>query len=286
MAPRANWKGFLKIAEVQCPVALYTAASTSDRITFHLLNRGTGHRLRRQYIDSVSGRPVSSEEQVKGYEISRDDYVVLENEEVAAIVPENTKTIAVQAFVKYSDIDRVFFDRPYYLAPSDRAGADAFNVIREAMQSRGVAALAQAVLFRRVRFLLLHGYGAGMIASTLNYNYQVRSAKDAFADVPELKLEDEMLTLAEHIIETKKKGSFDPREFTDRYEAALVELVKAKMEGRTITPAGPRQPDKVVNLMDALRESARLAQPKTTAEPTAASGRRSKKTSTAARKAG
>lgn len=285
MAPRANWKGFLKIAEVQCPVALYTAASTSDRITFHLLNRATGHRLRRQYIDSVSGRPVSSEEQVKGYEISRDDYVVLEDEEIAAVVPENTKTLAVQAFVKYSDIDRVFFDRPYYLAPSDRAGADAFNVIREAMQSRGVAALAQAVLFRRVRFLLLHGYGTGMIASTLNYNYQVRSAKEAFADVPELKLEGEMLTLAEHIIETKK-GSFDPREFIDRYETSLVDLVKAKMEGRTITPAEPRQPDKVVNLMDALRESARLAQPKTASEATAASGRRAKKASTAARKAG
>lgn len=285
MAPRANWKGFLKIAEVQCPVALYTAASTSDRITFHLLNRATGHRLRRQYIDSVSGRPVSSEEQIKGYEISRDDYVVLEDEEIAAVVPENTKTLAVQAFVKYSDIDRVFFDRPYYLAPSDRAGADAFNVIREAMQSRGVAALAQAVLFRRVRFLLLHGYGTGMIASTLNYNYQVRSAKEAFADVPELKLEGEMLSLAEHIIETKK-GSFDPREFIDRYETSLVDLVKAKMEGRTITPAAPRQPDKVVNLMDALRESARLAQPKTASEPTAASGRRAKKASTAARKVG
>lgn len=285
MAPRANWKGFLKVAEVQCPVALYTAASTSDRIAFHLLNRATGHRLRRQYIDSVSGRPVGSEEQVKGYEISRDDYVVLEDEEVAAVVPENNKTLAVQAFVKFDDIDRVFFDRPYYLAPSDRAGADAFNVIREAMQSRGVAALAQAVLFRRARFLLLHGYGAGMLASTLNYNYQVRSAKDAFADVPELKLEGEMLALAEHIIETKQ-GSFDPRAFTDRYETSLVDLVKAKMEGRTITPAPERQPDKVVNLMDALRESARLAQPNAAPEPKAASGRRAKKGSTAVRKAG
>ena len=283
MAPRANWKGFLKVAEVQCPVALYTAASTSDRITFHLLNRATGHRLRRQYIDSVSGRPVSSEEQVKGYEISREDYIVLEEEEVAAVVPENDKTLTVHAFVKFDDIDRVFFDRPYYLAPSDRAGADAFNVIREAMQSRGVAALAQAVLFRRARFLLLHGYGAGMLASTLNYNYQVRSAKDAFAEVPELKLEGEMLALAEHIIETKK-GSFDPRAFTDRYETSLVDLVKAKMEGRTITPAPERQPEKVVNLMDALRESARLAQPN--AAPESASGRRAKKGSTAVRKAG
>jgi len=285
VAPRANWKGFLKVAEVQCPVALYTAASTSDRITFHLLNRATGHRLRRQYVDSVSGRPVSSEEQVKGYEISRDDYIVLEEEEVAAVVPENNKTLTVQAFVKFGNIDRVFFDRPYFLAPSDRAGADAFNVIREAMQSRGVAALAQAVLFRRARFLLLHGYGAGMLASTLNYNYQVRSAKDAFADVPELKLEGEMLALAEHIIETKK-GSFDPRAFTDRYETSLVDLVKAKMEGRTITPAPERQPNKVVNLMDALRESARLAQPNAAPESKAASRRRAKKGSTAVRKAG
>lgn len=285
MAPRANWKGFLKIAEVQCPVALFTAASTSDRISLHMLNRATGHRLRRQFVDSVTGRPVNSEDQVKGYEVSRDEYVVLEDEEIAAAVPESDKTLAVRAFVKYRDIDRAFFDRPYYLAPSDRAGAEAFVVINEAMRSKGVAALAQAVLFRRVRSLLLRGHGAGMIANTLNFNYQVRSATEAFADVPELKLEGEMLELAQHIIKTKQ-GSFDPSQFTDRYEASLVELVKAKMEGRTIARAEQRQPEKVVNLMDALRESARLVQPKAAAKSPAASGRRPKKASTATRKAG
>jgi DNA end-binding protein Ku len=285
VAPRANWKGFLKVAEVQCPVALFTAASTSDRIAFNMINRATGHRLRRQYVDSVTGRPVAGEDQVKGYEVSRDEYIVLEDEEIAAAVPESDKTLTVRTFVKCQDIDRVYFDRPYYLAPSDRAGAEAFGVINEAMRSKGVAALAQAVLFRRLRSLLLRGYGAGMIASTLNFNYQVRSATDAFADVPDLKLEGEMLELAKHIINTKQ-GSFDPRQFTDRYEASLVELVKAKIEGRTLPRAEKPQPEKVVNLMDALRESARLVQPEAAAKSPAASSRRSRKASTAARKAG
>lgn len=258
MAPRANWKGFLKVAELVCPVALYTAASTSERITFHTINRATGHRVSRQFIDSDSGKPVEKEDQVKGYEVGPGDYVVLEPEEVAAAVPESNKTLSVDAFIRTGDVDDLYFDKPYYLAPSDRHAEEAFALIRDGMKTKKVAALAQTVLFRRVRTLLIRPHGDGLTATTLNFDYEIRSAKDAFDDVPDMKIKGEMLDLAEHIIETKK-GKFDPSEFHDRYEAALSDLVKAKLEGRKIEPRKEPRREKVVDLMAALRESAGLA---------------------------
>ena len=262
LAPRANWKGFLKISEVACPVALYTAASTSDRITFHTLNRITGHRVHRQFIDSDTGEVVEKDDQVKGYEIGSGDYVVLEPGEIAAAIPESDKTLSIKAFVTFDTIDDVYFDKPYYLAPSDRYAEEVFALICEGMRVKKVAALAQAVLFRRVRTLLVRAHDGGLIATTLNFDYEVRSAAHAFDDVADLKIKKEMLVLAEHIIETKK-GQFRPSEFNDRYETQLAELVKAKLEGKTINI--PRKPEKgkVVDLMQALRESANLPKKKT-----------------------
>lgn len=255
MQPRANWKGFLKIAEIVCPVALYTAASTADRIAFHTINRATGNRVRRQFVDNETGKPVDKDDQVKGYEVGPDEYVILEPEEVAAAVPDSNKTLAVDAFVRCRDIDDVYFDKPYYLAPSDPHAASVFALIRDGMRTQKVAALARTVLFRRARTLLVHAHGDGLIATTLNFDYEVRSAKDAFSDVPDIEIKGEMLELAEHIIKTKT-GTFDPSAFDDRYEAALAELVKAKQEGRKIqTPKAPK-PGKVVDLLAALRESA------------------------------
>lgn len=255
MAPRANWKGFLKVGELSCPVALYTAASTSERIAFHTVNRATGHRVHREFVDSETGKPVEKDEQVKGYETGSGEYVVVEPDEVAAAVPESDKTLSVSAFVGCSAVDDVYFDKPYYLAPSDKHGEEAFTLIREGMRRKKVAAIAQTVLFRRVRTLLIRVYDEGLIGTTLNFDYEVRSATDAFEDVPDIKVQGEMLDLAEHIIKTKR-GKFDPTTFDDRYEAALAELVKAKLEGRKIEP--PKQPkrEKVVDLMDALRKSA------------------------------
>jgi DNA end-binding protein Ku len=252
---RANWKGFLKIAEIACPVALYTAASTAERIAFHTINRATGHRVRRRFVDSETGRPVETDDQVKGYEIGSGEYVVLEPEEVAAAVPDSDKTLSVDAFIRCRDIDDVYFDKPYYLAPADPHGDQVFALIRDGMRAQKVAALAQTVLFRRVRTLLIHAHGDGLIATTLNFDYEVRSAKDAFDSVPDLKIKGEMLELAEHIIRTKK-GKFDPAAFDDRYEAALAELVKAKTEGRKLEARPAPKPGKVVDLMAALRESA------------------------------
>lgn len=284
MAPRANWKGYLKVAEVSCPVALYTAASTAQRIAFHTINRATGHRVHRQYIDSDTGEPVEREDQVKGYEIASGEHVVLEPDEVAAAVPESDKTIKVEAFVDSGEIDDVYFDKPYYLAPTDAHAEEAFALIRDGMRKKGVAALAQAVLFRRLRTLLVRPHGDGMTATTLSFDYEVRSAKEAFADIPTLKVKREMLDLAEHIIESKR-GEFDPSSFQDRYDAALAELIKAKAEGKKIEIPEKPKPGKVVDLMEALRQSAGMAEPKARTASRSRSTKRKAGTAAARRKA-
>lgn len=254
-APRANWKGYLKIGELSCPVALYTAASTSERVTFHVINRKTGNRVQRQFVDPQTGKPVPPEDQVKGYEVDKDRFVILEPDEIAEAVPDADKTLAVSGFIPCGEVDTVYFDRPYYLAPSDHAGEEAFVVIREALKAKSVAALARTVLFRRVRSVMIRPHGRGLVANTLNYDYEVRSAKAAFEDLADIKIEPEMLDLAKHIIETKR-GTFDPAAFDDRYEAAVADLVRLKIEGKAIPKRGKAAPAKVIDLMEALRASA------------------------------
>jgi DNA end-binding protein Ku len=263
VAVRANWKGFLKIGELSCPVALYTAASQSERIAFHTLNRATGNRVHRQFVDSETGKPVERDDQVKGYETAQDDYIVLEPDEVAAAVPDSDKTLKVEQFVACGDIDDVYFDRPYFLAPSDPVAVHAFNLIRDGMSEAGVAALARTVLFRRVRTVLVRAHDNGLIATTLNFDYEVRPADEAFDGLPKREIAGEMLDLAKHIIKTKR-GKFDPRRFDDRYEAALADLVKAKLDGKPLPKPKAPKPTKVVDLMEALRQSAGTrAKPKT-----------------------
>lgn len=255
MAPRANWKGFLKVGELTCPVALYTAASTGDRIAFHTINRATGHRVQRQFVDQESGELVDKDAQVKGYEVSKGEYVILEPEEVASAVPESDKTLEVQAFIESGDIDEVYFDRPYYLAPTGAVAEEAFAVLREGMRKQNVAALARTVLFRRVRTLLIRPHDRGMIGTTLHFDYEVRSANEVFGDISDIEITGEMLDLAKHIISTKR-GTFEPGEFHDRYEQALADLVRAKLEGKEIEIRKPLAETKVVDLMEALRKSA------------------------------
>ncbi len=261
MAPRANWKGFLKIAELTCPVALYTAASTSDRISLHTINRATGHRVRRVFVDSATAAPVEREDQVKGYEVAQGDFIMLDPDEVASVVPDSDKTLTVSAFVPCSQIDDIYFDKPYYLAATDKSAEDAYTLIREGMRKADVAAIAQTVLFRRVRSVLIRPHGQGLVATTLAYDYEVRSAKEAFKDIPDLKIGGEMLDLAQHIIKTKA-GRFDASSFDDRYESALAGLVKAKLDGKSIVARQEPARDKAVDLLAALRESAKVA-PKT-----------------------
>lgn len=254
VAPRANWKGFIKFGEVACPVALYTAASSSERIAFNTLNRRTGNRVKREFIDSETGDPVERDAQVKGYEIENGRYIVLEPDEVAAAVPHSDKTLKIDAFIPCSEIDSVYFDKPYYLAP-DRMGTDAFVLLRDGMKRAKVAAIARTVLFRRLRTVLIRPHGKGLIATTLNFDYEVRSSAEAFEELPDLKIEGEMLELAAHIIGTKK-GTFDASTFDDRYEAAVAELVKAKIEGRALPKKKAAAVPKQNDLLQALRESA------------------------------
>ncbi|MCJ8520156.1 DNA end-binding protein Ku [Pseudorhizobium tarimense] len=255
MAPRANWKGYLNVGELSCQVALYTAASTSDRVSFHIINRDTGHRVHRQMVDADTGREVEKDDIVKGYEVASGEYVILEPDEVKAAVPQSDKTLEMETFIPCSDVDTIFLDRPYYLAPADKAAADVYNLIRKGLEQKNVAALARTVLFRRLRTLLIRPNEEGLIASTLNYDYEVRPAQEIFSDIPDFKIEGEMLDLAEHIIDTKR-GEFDPTKFDDRYEAALTELIRAKIEGRKLPQRPKPEPKKVSNLLDALRQSA------------------------------
>jgi DNA end-binding protein Ku len=253
--PRAIWKGHLKIAELACPVALYSAASTRDRISFHTVNRATGNPVRREYVEEETEKPVPAEDQVKGYEVEKDRYIILTPEDLAKAAPDSDKILHVEAFLDCPDIDTTYFDKPYYLAPASRDANPAFALIREGMRDRNTAALARATLFRRVRTVLIRAQGPGLVANTLNFDYEVRAALSVFRGIPDIAVEGEMLDLAKHIIKTKS-GSFDPARFDDRYDAALAELVRAKAEGRAIPqPEKPSAP-KVVSLLDALRESA------------------------------
>lgn len=255
MAARAVWSGVIKIAELVCPVKLYTAATTSERIALHMVNRRTRNRLKRVYVDEKTSKPVEREDQVKGYETHEGSYVILEPEEIAAAVPDSDKTLKVDSFITCSQIETTFFDKPYYLLPANEVGEEAFVLIREALRRKKAAAIAHAVLFRRLRPVLIRAHGKGLIATTLNFDYEVRSAKQAFKDIPRLKIADEMLELAQHIIKTKA-GKFDPDKVEDRYEEALAELVRAKIEGRKIVPFKRPEPTKPNDLLEALRMSA------------------------------
>ena len=256
MAPRAIWKGLLKGGEFTCPVALYSAASTAERMTLHILNRKTGHRVHREFVDSETGRPVAAKDQIKGYEIGKGDYVELEPEEIAQALPDTDKTLSIQAFIRCEAVDAIYFERPYYLAPDNPIGSERYALLRDTMRSAKVAAIARGILFRGVRSVLIRPHDEGMIATTLNFAYEVRSATEAFTEIPVIKAEDEMLDLALHIIKTKA-GRFDPKSFDDRYDQALRDLVEAKIEGRKIAPPKPLAATKPVDLMEALRQSAK-----------------------------
>lgn len=258
MAPRAQWKGHLRVDEISCAVALYTAASTAERTRFHMVNADTGNRLKREFVDEKSGKPVPRDEQVKGYETDENRYIILEQDEIDAVIPQSDKILTIDAFIACRDVDTVYFDKPYYLAPADEVAEDAFRLIRDGMRKNKVAALAQTVLFRRARALMVRPHGAGLVANTLNFDYQVRSAGKAFKNVASPRIKKEMLDLASHIIGTMS-AEFDPSESEDRYEEAVAELVRAKIEGRKIKPVRQRKQEKVVDLMAALRESAKAA---------------------------
>jgi DNA end-binding protein Ku len=255
MAPRPYWKGYLKLSLVSCPIALYPAASRSERVALHQINKKTGNRLRQQMVDEQTGEVVEKEDKGRGYEVSRDQHVPIEDEELDKISIESTHTIDIESFVPRAEIDERYMDSPYYLAPTDEVGQEAFIVIREAMREKKMVGLGRVVLYRRERILMLEPFDKGLLATALRYGYEVRDAQPYFEDIPDVELPKEMRQLASHILETKA-GHFDPSTFEDRYENALVELLKTKQAGLPMPKDTPKRPAaRVINLMDALRRS-------------------------------
>lgn len=255
MAPRPNWKGFLKLSLVSCAVALYPATTTSQRIRFNIINRKTGNRIRNEVVDAETGEPVEPEDRVKGYQFEKGQYVLVEEDELDNVALESTHTIDIEEFVPMSDVDRIYLDESYYLVPQDEVAQEAFAVIREAMRKEDLAGLARVVIYRREHLLLLRPRGKGLLATALRYKNEVRDEKEYFDEIENIKVPADMLKLAVHILETKK-GHFSPDKFEDRYESALQELIKAKRAGKAPPVVTEPRPSNVINLMDALRRSA------------------------------
>jgi DNA end-binding protein Ku len=256
MAPRPNWKGFLKLSLVSCAVALYPATSTSQRIRFNIINRNTGNRIRNDIVDAETGQPVDPEDRVKGYQVEKGRYVLVEDEELDNVALESTHTIDIEEFVPVSEVDRIYLDESYYLVPQDDMAQEAFAVIREAMRKEDLVGLARVVIYRREHLLLLQPRGKGLMATALRYKTEVRNADNYFDEIPNIKVPADMLKLGTQILESKK-GHFDPDKFEDRYENALMKLIKAKQAGKAPPTIAEPKPSNVINLMDALRRSAR-----------------------------
>jgi DNA end-binding protein Ku len=255
MAPRAYWKGYLKLSLVSCPIALYPATSSSERVSFNRINKKTGNRLKQQLVDSETGAPVEKEEVGRGFEIGKGQYLQVEDEEIEKIQIESSHTIDIDSFVPRSEIDDRYPDSPYYLAPTDQVGQEAFAVIRDTIRGKGMVALGRVVLTRREHVVMIEAFDKGLLATTLRFPYEVRDQAAYFEDVPELELPTEMQELAAHIVDSKATH-FDPATFQDHYETALVELLRAKQAGRIVEqPKGEAAPQRVINLMDALRAS-------------------------------
>ena len=256
MAPaRPYWKGYLKLSLVSCPIALYTATSSSERVSFRQINKKTGNRLRQQLVDDVTREPVESEDKGRGYEYAKGAYILVDDEELDAVAIESTHTIDINTFVSRADVDERYLDSPYYIVPTDQVGQEAFAVIREAMRGKSMAALARVVLAKRERVIMLQPWDKGLMGTTLRYPYEIRDAREYFDEIADLKVAPDMLKLAEHIVQTKE-AAFEPSQFVDHYEEAVVDMLKKKQAG---VPA-PReqassQPPNVINLMDALRRS-------------------------------
>ena len=254
MAPRAYWKGYLKLSLVSCPVALFPASSEREKISFHQLNKKTGNRIKYRKVDAETENEVDASDIVKGYEVGKGEYIELEPEELEAVAIESTRTIEIDEFVPKNEIDELYLNNPYYLVPDGEVGQQAFAVIREAIRKQGMVALGRVVFTSREHVMALEPRGKGLLGVTLRYPYEIRKEEQYFDEVEDEKIPKDMLELATHIVETKS-GHFNPDKFEDHYENALKELLKKKRAGEKIEAPKEREPAKVINLMDALRRS-------------------------------
>ena len=255
MAPRAYWKGTLKLSLVTCPVALYPATTAVEKTRFHMINAETGNRLRQQMVDEETGDVVESDQKARGYEISNGKYVEIEKDELDAVQIESNHAIDIDSFVPKDEIDQRYLNHPYYIVPDGKAGVDAFAVIRDAMKDQNRVALGRIVLTNREHVMTIEPFGKGLLATTLRYPYELRDAEDYFDDIKSPKITKDMVELAGHILDSKA-AHFDPSKFKDEYETALKKLVKRKAAGKPIKAAEPEERESnVVSLMDALKQS-------------------------------
>jgi DNA end-binding protein Ku len=283
MAPRAYWKGSLKLSLVSCPVQLYPASTSVEKTRFHMINKETGNRLKQQMVDSETGDVVESDQKGRGYEVSKGEYVEVEREELEAVQVESNHTIDIDSFVPRDEIDKRYLNHPYYIAPDGKAGADAFAVIRDAMKDKDRVALARIVLSNREHVIAIEPLGKGLLGTTLRYPYELRDEDDYFDDIKNPKISKDMIELASHILDSKA-AHFDPSKFKDEYENALKTLVKRKAAGKPVKAVEREErPDNVINLMDALRQS--LKGKGSAKRASHASPRTSRRTSRPAKKA-
>lgn len=275
MAPRANWKGFLRLSLVNCPVALYPATSDAEKVSFNQINKSTGNRIKYKKVDAETGDEVEGDDIIKGYPIDKDTYIEVSKDELEGIALESTRTIEIDEFVPKSEIDPRYLIRPYYLVPDGKVGHDAYAVIRETIRQMGKVAIGRVVLTSREHIIALEPMDNGLMGTLLRYPYEVRNEKEYFDDIQDVKVTKDMLDLARHIVD-QKSGSFEPEKFEDHYESALVDLINKKRSGQTISaPAKSRTSGNVVDLMDALRKS--LAGSKQAATTPAAKTKKAKK---------
>jgi DNA end-binding protein Ku len=255
MAPRANWKGFLRLSLVTCPVALYPATSDTEKVSFNQINRKTGHRIKYAKVDADTGEEVANEDIMKGYKVDTDTYIEVTKDELDELALESTRTIEIDEFVPRADIDSRYVIRPYYLVPDGKVGHDAFAVIRETIRTMNKVAIGRVVLTNREHIIALEPLDNGLMGTLLRYPYEVRSEKEYFDDIQNVKITKDMLDLAKHIVE-QKAADFEPEKFDDRYESALIELINRKRNGIKSAPkAAPKSDGNVINLMDALKRS-------------------------------
>jgi len=267
MAPRAYWKGTLKLSLVACPVALYPASTAIEKTRFHMINKETGNRLRQQMVDEETGDVVESDQKARGYEISKGKFVEIEKDELETVQIESNHTIDIDSFVPRDEIDQRYLNRPYYIVPDGKAGVDAFAVIRDAMKDQDRVALARIVLTNREHVMAIEPFAKGLIGTTLRYPYELRDADDVFSGIKSPRITKDMIELASHILETKA-AHFEPSKFKDEYENALKKLVRRKASGKPIEASQPeRRESNVISLMDALKRSVKG---KTSARRTAA----------------
>jgi len=260
MAPRPYWKGYLKLSLVTCAVSLTPATSDREKIRFHTINRETGNRVRSRYVDAETGKPVSDEDEVRGYETEEGKYVTFEEEELEAVGLDSTRTIDIDEFVPADSIDWVWFDKPYYLMPDDEVAQEAFAVIREAMAATNTMGISRLVLSRRERAVLLQPRDKGIVLWTLRYGDEVRDAKDVFGGLEDKKVESRLVSLIESLIEDLTKP-WDPEMVRDPVQERLKEIIESKQKKRKKpaqrkkTEEDPEPAGNVVSIMDALKRS-------------------------------